>query len=58
MEDREQRIREIAYRVWEDEGRPSDQAGRHWQMAELLVAEEDAERAGLMPHAPRESKAA
>jgi hypothetical protein len=42
MEDREQQIREIAYRIWEDEGRPSDQADRHWQIAELQVAEEDA----------------
>jgi Protein of unknown function (DUF2934) len=58
MEDREQRIREIAYRIWEDEGRQSDQADRHWQMAELIVAEEDAERARLMPQAHREPKAA
>jgi hypothetical protein len=57
MEDKEQRIREIAYRIWEEEGRPLDQAERHWQLAELIVIKEDAERAGRTPNAPRESKA-
>jgi hypothetical protein len=53
MEDREQRVRAIAYRIWEEEGRPPDQEDRHWQMAERIIIEEDAERAGLMPHAPK-----
>jgi hypothetical protein len=33
-EEREQRIRELAQALWEQEGRPEGQAERHWQMAE------------------------
>ena len=33
MEDREQRIRNIAHRFWEEEGRPAGQEERHWRMA-------------------------
>ena len=51
MEDREQRIREIAYRIWVDEGFPTDQDRRHWRMASLIVEQEDAERAALKPAA-------
>jgi hypothetical protein len=29
----EHRIREFAYQIWESEGRPNGQEGRHWQMA-------------------------
>jgi hypothetical protein len=54
MEDRQERIREFAYRIWEEEGRPSDQADRHWHLAQLIVLKEDAERAGLMPQQPLE----
>jgi Protein of unknown function (DUF2934) len=56
MEGREERIREIAYRIWEEEGWPADQADRHWHLAQLIVLKEDAERAGLMPQAPLEPK--
>jgi hypothetical protein len=34
LDDREQRIREIAHRLWEEEGRPPDQEKRHWEAAE------------------------
>ena len=44
MNDRDNRIREIAYLIWESEGRPPDQADRHWKMAESWVAEEESER--------------
>jgi len=44
MTNREHRIREIAHRLWEEEGRPHHQEKRHWDMAERLVHEE--ERAG------------
>jgi hypothetical protein len=54
MEDRQERIRDLAYRIWEEEGRPSDQADRHWQLAQLIVLKEDAERAGLLPQTPLE----
>jgi hypothetical protein len=43
-EDEEQRIREFAYRIWEEEGFPVDQADRHWEMARDAVAAEKAER--------------
>jgi hypothetical protein len=46
-DDRQQRIRDIAHRIWEEEGCPGDQEDRHWRMAENIVAEEDAERSGL-----------
>lgn len=29
----EHNLRELAYRIWEEEGRPPGQAERHWQMA-------------------------
>jgi len=37
---REQRVREIAYRLWEQEGRPSGQDRRHWEMAEAIARDE------------------
>ena len=33
MSSREQRIEEIAYRLWELEGRPEGQSDRHWHAA-------------------------
>lgn len=36
MLDREQRVREIAHRLWEEEGRPVDQEKRHWATAEQI----------------------
>ena len=33
MSDREQRIRERAHKIWEDEGCPEGQNQRHWDMA-------------------------
>src|ERR1700751_3148377 len=37
FQDREGRIREVARALWEQEGRPEDQAERHWRMAEEAV---------------------
>ena len=45
MSEKEQRIREIAHRLWEEEGQPADQAERHWQMAVKIVEEEEAAHA-------------
>jgi hypothetical protein len=36
-DERQARIRQLAHRIWESEGRPPGQAARHWQMAEKLV---------------------
>ena len=44
MPDREHRVREIAHRLWEQEGHPSDQDKRHWATAEQIVDAQ--ERAG------------
>jgi len=44
MSDRNDRIREIAYFLWMDEGRPEGQADRHWQYAEVIVDSEPLER--------------
>ena len=46
MLDREQRVREIAHRLWEEEGRPCDQDKRHWATAERIF---DSEQGGAMP---------
>jgi hypothetical protein len=48
-EDREQRIRNAAYRIWVEEGFPENQEERHWRMAEFIIAQEDAERAAQAP---------
>lgn len=42
MAERERRIQEIAYLLWEGEGRPDGQADRFWHMAEAAYAVEAA----------------
>ena len=42
MDDMEKRVREIAYFIWEQEGRPEGQADRHWQAAREIVESQDA----------------
>lgn len=34
----EERIRELAYQIWQSEGCPSGQHDRHWEMARKLAA--------------------
>lgn len=38
---KEQIIREAAYRLWEAEGKPHDRALEHWRQAEQQIATED-----------------
>lgn len=38
----EQRVRELAYQIWESEGCPEGQAQRHWEMALSLAEAEQA----------------
>jgi hypothetical protein len=38
------RVREIAYRLWQEEGCPEGEALRHWFAAEALFDAEEAER--------------
>lgn len=42
MTSREQRVRMLAYRIWESEGRQEGQEARHWEMAERIVEAENA----------------
>jgi Protein of unknown function (DUF2934) len=52
--DREEQIRAIAHRIWEEEGQPEGQEERHWRMAEYVIIQEEAERAGLVPKSRKE----
>ncbi|MFE1811810.1 DUF2934 domain-containing protein [Metapseudomonas otitidis] len=36
----DQRVRELAYQIWESEGRPHGQDARHWEMARKLAQRE------------------
>ena len=47
-----ERIRERAYRLWEEEGRPEGRARAHWHMAESLIAAEDKQISGPDPAPP------
>jgi hypothetical protein len=59
MTQREQRIRDIAYFLWESEGCPDDRAELHWSAAEAIVAAEDAKaRERVVEPSPREASPA
>lgn len=47
--DREQRVRERAYSLWESAGRPEGRHQEFWAMAERLIAQESSHDT---PHAP------
>jgi len=44
MKVNERRVRELAYQIWESEGRPEGQHDRHWRMARSLAEAEAANR--------------
>jgi len=44
MPDNEARLKEIAYLIWEKEGRPPGQANRHWRMAQSAIQQEEGEQ--------------
>lgn len=47
---RQERIRQMAHRIWESEGCPQGQEERHWKMAERLIqASEDTADTGSQP---------
>lgn len=48
--EREQRVRERAYRLWVEEGKPEGRADAHWDMASELVAIEESQRDTLKPN--------
>ncbi|MCP1316046.1 DUF2934 domain-containing protein, partial [Halomonas sp. 707D7] len=39
----EDRIRQLAYSIWEAEGRPEGQQQQHWERARKIVAAEHAD---------------
>lgn len=51
----ERRVRELAYQIWESEGRPQGQHDRHWRMARSLAETEaaDPRHAAQEPVKPR-----
>lgn len=49
MANREQRVRERAYAIWEHEGRPEGQAERHWRMAEHAIEELQSGKVAIDP---------
>ena len=48
----DKRIRELAYQIWESEGKPEGQEARHWEMACKL-----AEAEALAPKKPAKAAA-
>ena len=44
--DREQRQREFAYQLWEEEGRPEGKAEEHWSKAGLMLLDLEAQAPG------------
>jgi hypothetical protein len=54
MTDWDKRIREIAYYIWENEGRPEGQADRHWRTAEEIVRAQEAEGTNTEGEPPSE----
>ena len=54
MPDRNARIREIAYFLWLEEGRPEGQEERHWLAAEALLESDPLERKRMEGEPPGE----
>jgi hypothetical protein len=54
MTDRDDRIREIAYFLWLDEGCPEGEADRHWSTAEAMHDSQPSERKRLEGEPPGE----
>jgi hypothetical protein len=54
MTDRNERVREIAYFLWLDEGQPEGGAERHWAAAEALLESEPEERKRIDGEPPGE----
>src|SRR5271163_2566920 len=52
--DRNDRIREVAYFLWLDEGRPEGEEARHWTTAEALLESEPEQRKRIEGEPPGE----
>src|SRR5690349_1407095 len=50
----EQRIRERAFHIWNDEGQPEGRDKEHWELAKFAISQEDGLDTSLIPQqAPR-----
>lgn len=58
MTDRNDRIREVAYFLWLEDGCPEGQAERHWSTAEALLASDEFERKQIEGEPPGDSQTA
>ena len=56
MTDRDERIREIAYFLWLEEGCPEGAAERHWLAAETSLESDPLERKRIEGEPPGEPK--
>jgi hypothetical protein len=56
MTDRDERIREIAYFLWLEEGCPEGEAERHWLAAETRLESDPLERKRIEGEPPGEPK--
>ena len=56
MEAREQEIRELAYRLWEEAGCPSGQDLEYWHKAEAVWSEQNAPNATSAESTPRQRR--
>jgi hypothetical protein len=48
--EREQRVRERAYLLWESEGKPHGRDVEYWERARELIGMEESSGAGLLPN--------
>ncbi len=55
-EQRDQRIRERAYHLWEADGRPHGGDAEYWERARELIGMEDGAGAGLLPNPQAEGR--
>jgi len=55
----ENRIRELAYQIWESEGKPHGQAARHWhsacKLADSQASEHPRQASASLPAAPQDA---
>jgi hypothetical protein len=56
-DDRDQRVKERAYELWENEGRPSGRHDDHWDRARREIDDEDRGRGSGVEAPPAESPA-
>ncbi|MBF0325700.1 MAG: DUF2934 domain-containing protein [Alphaproteobacteria bacterium] len=55
--DDQNKIRQLAHQIWEDEGRPEGREDEHWLRAEEMVAAARATKASPKAKTPAKAKA-